>query len=701
MTDFLDALKTYWPGYGVYTYSTPKMVPEPLPAKIFKACGISYDIKDNFGGSLIGVDMKNVDATSALKMSLIEHFAKGGDYLLEPVVNGYGVVELIEVGKDEADLSDMYSKISTSNYMSYENVVKITGKKPRPIRRIGSGVTLTDPIKYGAKIWDTSYMATGCELKEMKKHATVTFKDPHKGYTSRDGVDCSVYEAEWPWERVIGWVYYLDPQFHKSVDAYNSSKINEEALKNNVKIFFKNQSSIPFLLSGYPGITGLPDPNMAEDYMPSLGDLKRRTFNIGLESEYASCFEDLSDEYSCSDGGLIIHIPSYIRYELIRNTWEDKLLNISKIYVIGQELHTCEVFPSNEAYKSQSSSVDASNWDLWIGLYDWTPRYINLDEGTDYAIARDPDGTMCVQFIDNSHIADVTTYGKNTNYKITSACPFYYYNVLTNKLEKGIQNKSGAGTIFPRSNRTGILVQQVWAQIDLDLPCLVVQDPFGKADVIAGNVIYQMAPIILRSEPAPEAIDGTLLDLTEVFRSQDADPTTTQNFEETNYEKIVASMDGKQILELNMSTLDSEETVSLSSRLKDILDHDRDKDINVSYVCGPSTNPVLGQRGPSGGIINSINYSYADNGAYTVSVTEGSYCVPGSMSGITGGYATKTVETLQQASGTIIQDYGNHMIYKVLVDGFGVVDEVVSGTAKILREGDRVSLTIYNVPVES
>ena len=700
MVDFIDSFREYWPGYGLYTYDTPVEVPGSIPSKLFDSCGIIHNVGPSEGGNLKGVDIKNMDANSILKMSLMESFAKGGDFLLEPVTNEYGIVELVEVGKEQSNLADIYHRIPTSNYISYETVVKITGKKRRPIRRIGSAVTLTDSETFGAKIWDTSYMATGCELSEMKKHATITFKDPHIEYTSNEGVDSSVYEAEWPWERVIGWVYYLDPQYDKAVPEYNSTTVTEDVLRDNVKIYFKKQSSVPFLLSGASNITGLPDPNQTEETMPYLGTLKRRIYHPGVGSVYSPCFEDLTSDYTCADGGLNIDIPFDIRYELIRNTYIDKLLDVAKIYFIGQELEICQPYPKEAAFLSAEEGRNPENWELWLNMNRWLPRYITLDEGTDYAIARDADGTTCIQFIDNTPFENVVAYGKNTPYKISSASSYYYYDLENNTLDPEIENKSGKGTIFPRFNGSGILVQQVWAQLNLDMPCLVVQDPFGKANLIAANVICQMAPIILKDEAAPIAIDGELLNLAEVFRSQDSDPTTIQYFDETDYEKILNSMDGKNVVELNMSTLDATETVELSSRLKEILENDRLKDINISYVCGPTTEPKLGEIGPEGGIINSISYNYSDSGSYTISVNEGPYVVPGSMSGITGDYYNKATETLSQASGTVIQDYGNHMIYKVLVDGFGVVDEAVSGTAKIIRKGDRVSVTIHNVPVE-
>ena len=689
----------FWPGFAIDSYNSNNY-PTPSDSVAYvtlEACGIEHQLNNSDGGKLVGVDIKNLDATSALKMSLMESYAKGGSFLLEPVVNSYGAVELVRVGSTSGNITDIYHRIRTSNYISYENVVKITGQKPRPIRRVGNYLTLTDSEEYDALIWDTSYMATGCQLKNIKKHATITFKDPHKEYTDSSDNIASIYEAEWPWERVIGWLYYLDPGIY---DNSIHPDISVDTIKKDLKVFLKSQSSVPILIAGPTETTGRPNPNITEENYVNIGTLKRREYNPLMQLE-PECFEGLTTEAKCSDYTINVNIPENIRFENIRGIRTDKFLGVSRIYVVGQELQICRPYARSSAYVDDEAAQDKSNWDLWIAMNAMEPRYINLDEGTDYAVSYEPENEerICVQFVDNSMFEDIIEYTSPVNYRVFPNCEFYNYNDPDGAFSS--PNTAGTGTILPRYNKTGILAQQVWAQVDLDIPSLVVIDPYGSADEVAKGVILQMAPIIMKEEPAPIAIDGELLDLTEVFRSTDADPTTIQDFENTRYEQLISSMNGKQVIELNMSTLDETETQELSSRLKDIMESDRSKDINISYVCGPACNPQIGGLGNAGGIVNSVSYNYSDGGSYTITVNEGPYIVSGSLSGITGDYYNKATESLQKVEGRVIQDYGNNIIYKVLVDGIGIVEAILGTAAQIVKEGDKVSVTIHNVPVEA
>ena len=689
----------FWPGFAIDTYNSNNY-PEPensVTFVTFEACGIEHSISNDAGGKLSGIDIKNLDATSALKMSLMEAFAKGGNFLLEPVVDANGMVNLVEVGKESANITDIYHRIRTSNYITYENVVKITGQKPRPVRRVGNYITLTDSEEYDALIWDTSYMATGCQLKNIKKHATITFKDPHKEYTDSSDNIASIYEAEWPWERVIGWLYYLDPGIY---DNSIHPDISVDTIKKDIKVYLRAQASVPILLAGPTETTGRPNPTVTDESFVDLGQLVRREYNP-LQPQEPECFEGITTEAKCSATTIEVIIPPNIRFENIRGIRTDKFLGVARVYVVGQELQICRPFGKEIAHTDEEAAKDPENYDLWISMETMEPRYINLDEGTDYAVSYEPenDERICVQFVDNSMFEDVITYTSPVAYRVFPNCEFYNYNDPDGAFTR--PNPAGEGTILPRYNKTGILVQQAWAQVDLDIPSLVVIDPYGSADEVAKGVIFQMAPMIMKEEPAPVAIDGELLDLTEVFRSTDADPTTIQDFEHTRYEELVSSMDGKQVIELNMATLDETETQELSSRLKDIVENDRTKDINISYVCGPECNPQLGGLGQSGGIVNNISYNYSDGGSYTITVNEGPYIVSGSLTGITGDYYNKLTETLQKVEGRVIQDYGNNILYKVLIDNIGVVEAILGTAAQIVKEGDKVSVTIYNVPVEA
>jgi len=158
--------------------------------------------------------------------------------------------------------------------------------------------------------------------------------------------------------------------------------------------------------------------------------------------------------------------------------------------------------------------------------------------------------------------------------------------------------------------------------------------------------------------------------------------------------EILDEMEGGG-LSLSFSFMDEDEVKQLSKVLYDYM-KERDG-IETTYVCGPDSSPNLGGRGANGGIINGITYSYNDSGSYTISVNEGPWLI-GGLTEVSGGVYMKQVEE-NSAQGTIIQDAGNHIEYKVRIDGFGE-RWAINCVAAVLRVGDKVSCTVHNNPVE-
>jgi hypothetical protein len=154
-------------------------------------------------------------------------------------------------------------------------------------------------------------------------------------------------------------------------------------------------------------------------------------------------------------------------------------------------------------------------------------------------------------------------------------------------------------------------------------------------------------------------------------------------------------MDGGAGMSISLASLDEGGVSRLSGTLADL--YLRDKGVSSTYICGPDCNPDVGARGPSGGIINEIVYNYSDSGSYTVSVTEGAV-LTGEFPSITTGPHMKMTKEVS-AQGMVLQDNGNNVMFKVMVEGIGV-REAINGTPHVIRTGDRVTVSIHNNPVE-
>ena len=70
----------------------------------------------------------------------------------------------------------------------------------------------------------------------------------------------------------------------------------------------------------------------------------------------------------------------------------------------------------------------------------------------------------------------------------------------------------------------------------------------------------------------------------------------------------------------------------------------------------------------------------------------------GGLSTISAGPIMKQAEEVS-ARGTVIQDMGNHVYYKVRIDGFG--DRIaINCCYNVIRVGDKVQCSVHNNPVE-
>ncbi len=252
----------------------------------------------------------------------------------------------------------------------------------------------------------------------------------------------------------------------------------------------------------------------------------------------------------------------------------------------------------------------------------------------------------------------------------------------------------GKGSILPLENRSGILIDQLWAQVSLDTSCFIVNDSAGNAKKIAEGLKVEVLGIALHDAPAPIAMNGILID--QEAGLLDNDPTTTQDLEDTPMEVAYAEMSSGRTMSLNFASLDETKTKTLSKKLYDLLREDTGK--VYTHTCGPTETPEIGDRGPNGGIINTIEYAYTDQGTYLINVTEGPKNF-GDFAGIDGGMYYKQTEEVT-TKGTVIQDKGNHVDYKIRVDGYGDIT-AINGCAEVIAVRDRVSITMHNNAVES
>lgn len=642
------AENTFWESFGdnsVYQEVEDGFTGS-LAAEVVEAYGLECKT-DDIGGSLSSLDIKHMDALQLIKISLLQDSMDNSYGPYEAYVDySNGQVEFREVGRDSANVSDIYFEVQTSRYVERCSGVMITGKKPLTQRPEKAWVSVFTEDK---QIYDVTEMTSNCNKEGISLTAIIVYKDPNLNTGYDDGID-NLYEVEDPYESVVGY----------------ARMVNAPGLMDSTTITHSRQASVPFRV------------------LDAIQELIRRPIVPQAELETGSdCWAVYAEGAA---GGQEILINNAFRYETTYGTIHDNFIGISKVYVVGIELSYCGSRPKN--YTAMTNALTGEDTDadheVWVSIDDTQKKTILLREGIDYTINYSEGQNPKIQFANNARAYDKAKYGKDVTYKINPLCSYANGAILTE-----------TGTILTTGNDIGILVSEVWVMIDLDTPSIVIHDPGGNAREIAENLEYELMPIVIYEEPPPIGFNGGIIDQRDAI--VDKDPTTQQDFNSTQMEQVMNQLDGGGGFSLTLSFLGEQEVADLSGVLYEYMNSGTG--VETVYTCGPDCDPKLGGYHTSGGVINKITHSYTDSGSYTVSVYESSRLIEDSnLSGISGGPYLKRSES-PSVRGTVIDDLGNHIHYRVRIDGFGE-QIAINCQPEVLRVGDKITCTVHNNPVE-
>lgn len=635
----------------------------PVAEEVLDTYNIEYnDFSGGAGGELAGLDIKRMDALTAVNWSLIERGAKAGGFV-EPIMSPDGIVEFRKIGSYSANISDVYYEISTGSFVDSPKAVLVTGGKPLPTVRPMSWYPIWGTNQ--VRVYHYQDMEQNCNQDEYFRYATIVFQDPQTNSSYNDGIE-NLYEINDsnPWDRIAGYVNYVNPGPLATKDT---------------KIDFSSNSSV-FLQVG-------ESPN------PSLGRLVRRPPFDSLDTlNDAACFDENYGIESNYTDGIKVEIPEDLRFDnSVRGVPKDSFSKISRVYVVGKKLDVLWVEPTDGTAQKQAPTIE--NCRSRYSANSVEDTFFKLDEGKHYVIAYDEGDpkTPYIVFINNSHQKDPWPYGQGHEMYVDPFCEWAKV--------KGLDGKTAdTFSVLPTDLFQGIIVKQIWAVVDLNIPSISIYDPDGrggKAVEIAQNLKFYISPIVITEEPAPVAYASSggvrLVDQKPIT---DNDPLTAQDFSDTEMEEIFDEMQGGG-MSITFSFLDEDTVEGMASML---YEHFQSDVVETVYTCGPNCNPILGGYGDRGGVVNSIRYNYTDSGSYTVSVTEGQR-ISGNLSPVDGGPTQKMAEN-HSAGGTVIDQVGDNIHYKVRIDGYGE-RWAVNMAPSVIRIGDIVQCTVHNNPMEA
>ncbi len=627
-----------------------------------------------------------MDAITIINLSLIEGSIETNG-MLEGFINEEGEFEVMEIGHNNGSLDPIYYELQTSSYKESCTGVMITGSKPRLSRKD----LIWKPIWGESKVvYDSTDIIANCSLDDFSTNALIVFNDPHLDTKYEDGIN-NFYELteENPWDRVVGYSKYI------SVPGYDKKQLNDTSIN------YHKTSKVPIICGVVEG----------DEDGPSLGTLLNRPIYSGNDTPASSnvnCWKNTGEVVGSYSDGIKIPFDKGFFYEDVRGEVMSKFMSVEAVYVVGYKFDWIYSIPADPEQAREEQTE--SNTDLIGYISDTVKNTFKLEEGTHYSIMFSPEGEEASGFDNNGFKEPYIVFAKNT--RINEPKKFgskqkYYLSTQCELAQSDFGGGDHIGTILPVAFTKGFLVEQILAVVNIDTPSISVYDPElndqegdTKAIDIAHALEYQMAPIIVTEPPAPIAFceGGRASIVDQASTLKDNDPTTKQNFTDTELEIISDKMSSGPGVNLTLSFIEEEEDLlNLSERFFNYMNAASSGAIEKTYVCGPEADPKLGAL-IYDGVVNEINYSYNDSGSYTISVNEGPTLV-GNLTSVNTSASFKVSESVS-ARGTVIDDIGDGIFFKVKLDGYA--ERIAINTApNIIRIGDTVSCTIHNNPVET
>lgn len=690
----IDSLGNTWKDLynaDVYEQVTCSKIDGSVAKAVLDTFGINIS-SDISGGRLDNIDIARMDAFAAMKLSLLQNGAETG-VLTEAIVED-NAVSFKQVGAYSAGVDDIYYSIQSGTYQENCAGVIVTGGKPLSTFGTMEWKEIWGEGDNSSKvIFDTHFIDNLCNIADLKASSTIVFNDPHLDTKFEDGID-NLYEisaTENTHKRILGYVYY--------------SNLDELPISDDTTIDYVEQCRVPINIQS-SGKGNNPN-NDIDSGLPVLGKLLTRTaISESVSDAEYTCLNKVDISDMVPEYGVELNIPEKLRYTSVRksvdNNQIDKLVGISDIYCKCFEISLCQGLPLDPAGSLLKTDFTTSDYVISAVIDNTNTVIYRLNKEEHYTVvykdAEQGDAKkVYIVFADNSIYGDVAEYGEGITFYIEPNCAWYEsmknftggnYNAETHTLHYEDQ------VILPVGDGKALWVQEIYVVLDLATHAISITDPtYGKADEIAQGLIYAVSPIWLDEPPAPVAYNGQLIDLIEDYA--DNDPTTQQDLDASDYDRVLDEMDAGGGMSLSLSFLDEDGVVRLSEALREYMGNRTI--LETTYVCGPRCDIKIGGYGPSGGIINNVTYSYVDSGSYTISANEGPYLVEG-ISDFNGGPSVKQVEE-QSARGTVVASLGTNTHFKVRVDGYGECI-ALNCYPGIIRVGDKVSVSIHNNPIE-
>ena len=596
-------------------------------------------------GRLCGLDINNMPAVDAIKLSLAENIANGQLYELYTDAYGEAYFQRIYPDAPVADL-DLWLCVPTTDEDTKVDWVIVRGYDTPPVRECGTFVPVVKrhlgplnpqflPATQSYHCLDSLLGVSFCRGQIFSKEARVSYPDPILETAYGNNID-NLYNLD-KFEQLIGYVIKFegstdpDVKYSHSDTSVFDLEINLQAsqLMSQSLCSPEGEHSVSYVQRS----ALLPDFKTPDKY----GDIWPLFNSVSQVSVIGYKIENIMD-YTAFTGGAVV----------------------------------CYVSPDREIFSLSAGT----NW-FW-----------ELD--------KDAKGKVNIYY----------PVGEPGSLLRTIATLLSWPDVRLRKMGEPTlggttpDSTVGPGMILPNIGGTpGIVANKIIASVEIDRPSFTVQHAGGEALQYARNLQVEYQPIIVTDVPAPVAYtsgSGAKL-VKHELDLWDSDPATV----EIHPEERIGSLSWLQtqaqgnVVDVSLPFLSESQCIQFANTIYAMYEQEEE---SYQLVCGPSSKPKLGHRVEGlKGRINSIAYSYQDGSSYNINVTVGP--TMSTLGGWDNKIWQKRTEDINR-EGIIVWTAGNGIDYLVKIQGFGTYP-AVNTTLSAYAPGEKVQVTIHNNPVEA
>jgi hypothetical protein len=693
---------------------------------VLEIFGIPFNANTVLGGALPGIDIKNQDPITMLKLSLASELLDtpppgstrtGGPGFAEVEIDEQGVARFYIAGRELASSLDIRYCIPTSQITQPVDLVIIRGYDPPPRRELRTsfdGLKNKEIMNYGDCAQES------CDESIVNQYATISYDDPQLDQAYLDDIVNS-YELQ-AFETLLG--YLVDLDLPDGTDPNSSNFVPGlkitfgDTTKEYIKISANllNATTLPGTITDSDGIITIE----------AAGSVTSTSATAGTNSSVTALVTTVQprgDECTVAETPLAGSAIT-IRAERFRRLnkfgiEESDFIGVVDVVFSGRKVQALTTGPGApslgfpgvvrvtvRANKELISLQQGKNWTYEVDQTSNPPGDVTIHL---FSVIED----AFTAFVCNTYRNPISATG-NPNTSL------FLFNTTNALVAEAVGVGSLDGLICNIGDALGYKVVngEICLVVERKRPSIDIFDPLGNALAIANQISIEYTPIVIVDKPAPIAyaatgiltsIDGTRTLPVEGIIDQadgivDSDPTTDQDLEDSELSILQDNTNGSTIdvtlpFAFGVANDGTEGTECLEIA-RNLLALQNNQITTHSVVLGPDSIPRLGDAFtlPNGeiGILNEINYSYSDSSQYLITATVGpEYLTSGSFND--SKYQLRTEDVTRE--GFVIQDAGNGAEYTVRIEGLGEFPALLM-VLEDVSVGDKVGCRIYNNPVE-